>query len=182
MKRSRSVTLVAMAGAAVSLSACDPAPDSEGAVYASEAQCIQEDFVPDADCAALFSKGEEIHESTAPRYATRSLCEDQHGFGQCESGLSYASPRPYGYLIAGSLATLALSDAVRPIYPDRKRRGYYMTGGSYIHFSSGRTVKYRSSELKKFNVNAPRAVPKIQTRTTVVSRNGFGSRSGSFGS
>ncbi|WP_282095617.1 DUF1190 domain-containing protein [Epibacterium ulvae] len=181
MKRSKSVTLVAMAGAAVSLSACDPVPDSEGAVYTSEYRCIQGDFVPDADCAPLFAKGKEIHESTAPRYATRNLCEDQHGFGQCESAHNYVSPRPYGYLIAGSLATIALGDAVRPVYPDRKRRGYYMTGGSYIHFGSGRSARYSSSEFKRFNADVPRAVPKVQTRTTVASRNGFGSRSGSFG-
>lgn len=185
MKRSKSIKLVAMATAAVTLSACEERTDQDGEIYTTEVQCEAGEFVPDADCAPLFAKGLAIHKETAPRYNSDHLCEDEHGFGQCERSFGhtyYSSPRPYGYLITGALSQVALAQAVRPVYADGNRRRYYMTGGSYIRFGSGRSVKFSSSGVKKFDPDLPRVAPKVQTRTTVVSRNGFGSRSGSFGS
>lgn len=186
MKRSRSVNLLTMASASMVLAACEEKVDTEGEVYRTVASCTASEFVPDADCQPLLQEGERIHDATAPRYNTKQLCETQHGVGECLSGASgspsYYSPSPIGYLVTGALVGAAISDLVRPVYRERDRRGYYTTGGGFVRYLDNGRYGTTNSNMRQYNPAVTQAPPRIQTRTTVASRSGFGSRSGSFGS
>ncbi|MEP4198807.1 MAG: DUF1190 domain-containing protein [Aliishimia sp.] len=185
MKRSRSVTLLTMASAAMVLTACEEKIDTEGDVYRSVAECEQAALVPDADCTPLLDEGQRIHLAAGPRYNTLALCESQHGKNACntmsQETQDFSSPIPVGYFVTGAIAGAVVADLVRPVYGERESRRYYTTGGGYLSLmNNGRYGTTRSS-IQRYNPAVKQAPPRIQTRTTVASRGGFGSRSGSFG-
>lgn len=186
MKRSRSVTLLTMASATLALTACEEQIDTEGELFRSEAECASSEFVPDADCAPLLTEGARIHDTTAPRYSRMFICESEHGRTQCapytSEGETYYSPSPIGYLVTGAIAGSVVSNLVRPVYREREGRRYYTPGGGYVRYmDNGRFGTSRAS-IQRYNPSVTQAPPRIQTRTTVASRSGFGSRSGFFGS
>ncbi|UWR60790.1 DUF1190 domain-containing protein [Phaeobacter inhibens] len=186
MKRSRSVKLLTMASASLALTACQEDFDTEGELYRTVSECFSSEHVPDGDCAPLIDEGKRIHETTAPRYNSRPLCEEQGTDCSYEKSgnQAYYSPVPMGYLVTGPIAGGVVSDFVRPVYRDRTRRGYYYsTGGGYVGYLGGGRYGTTKKNIRAYNPKVQRAAPKIQTRTTVASRGGFGSRSGfSFGS
>jgi len=180
MKRSKSIKLVVMATTTVSLAGCSQEPDLDGQVYRTEAECIAGDFVPDEVCAEALSVGKQIHDSTGPRYNTVNLCVDQHGnnvclYDQSNEG-SYYTPTPVGYFLTGALAGGATSqllrDNVRPVYSERGSRRYYTSHGYYVGNYGGTGWRTYSDAVK----TTPKPA-KVQTRTSVASRGGFGSRS-----
>lgn len=199
MKRSASIALVTMASAALLFTSWEAAPDAEGEVFRDTDQCVGSGFVPDEDCGPLLEKGREIHKASAPRYVSQDLCEREHsvsfrasqgdslkhGHRTCvqeQDGTNrYYSPSPFGYLVLGSLASTALSEAVRPVYSERDGRGYFMTGGGAVRYLGDGSYGVRSGNVRKYNPDVVQAKPRIQTRTTVASRSGFGSRAGGFG-
>lgn len=184
MKRSRSVKLLTMASASLALTACQEELDTEGELYRSVSECISSEYVPDGDCAPLIEEGKRIHEATAARYNSLALCEQEGSDCAYEknAGQVYYSPAPMGYLVTGAIAGGVVSDLVRPVYRDRHRRGYYTTGGGYVGYLGNGRYGTTQRSIRQYNPTVQRAAPKIQTRTTVASRGGFGSRGGfSFG-
>ena len=186
MKRSRSVKLLTMASATLVVAACEEKVDTEGELYRGEAECAASDFVPDTDCAPLLSEGTRIHEATAPRYSSMSLCESQHGRSECVPHIggpqTYYSPSPLGYLVTGAIAGGVVSDLVRPVYREKGSRRYYTTGGGFVRYMDNGRYGTTRSNIRSYNPAINQAPPRVQTRTTAASRSGFGSRSGSFGS
>ncbi|WP_299292567.1 DUF1190 domain-containing protein [uncultured Tateyamaria sp.] len=186
MKRSRSVTLLTMASATFALAACEEQVDTEGELYKSEAECSASEFVPEADCAPLLTEGTRIHKATAPRYNTMNLCEAEHGRSECVphpgGPQTYYSPSPLGYLVTGAIAGGVVSDLVRPVYRERDSRRYYTTGGGFVRYMDNGRYGTTRSTIQSYNPTITQAPPRIQTRTTIASRSGFGSRSGSLGS
>ncbi len=183
MKRSGPLKLVIMATAGVSLAACDQVEEkADGQVYAGQKQCVSAAQYSVNDCTAAFKVAKSTDQTTAPRYSTNRLCEDQHGRYACvpaqEKGTSYSSyfvPIAAGYFIAN--ATQGLSDwksRVRPVYPDRNRRHFYTSGGYALDMSSNN----RSASIPRKATTKLSKPPKVQTRTSIASRGGFGSRSG----
>lgn len=183
MKRSGPLKLVVMATAGVSLAACDSVEEkAKGQVFVDKEQCVSAEQYSVNECTAAFKIGKEVDKTSAPRYSTNRLCEDQHGRYACVpahgNGTSYSSyfvPLAAGYFIAN--ASQGLSDwqyRVRPIYPDRNRRHFYTSGGYLLDMASNS----RTARIPKKATTKLSKPPKVQTRTSVASRGGFGSRSG----
>ncbi len=176
MKRSKSIKLVVMATTTVTLGACSQEPDVEGRVYKSEAECQSDSYFAGETCTDIIKAGEEIHQAAGPRYNTLSLCSDQHGAENCvpaQSGsTNFYTPLVAGYF-AARLADNALNrNSIRPLYPERGSKRYYTSGGYYVgNYGGGSWRTYNDA------VKTPPKPAKVQTRTSVASRGGFGSRS-----
>jgi len=174
-----------MASTTLALSACEESVDTEGELYRTEAECVAAEFLPDADCAPLLTEGERIHTVTAPRYSSMSLCESEHGrsegLPQLAEAQTYYAPSPIGYLVTGAIAGNAISNLVRPVYRERNNRGFYTTGGGFVRYLDNGRYGTTRSNIQRYNPTVTQAPPRVQTRTVVASRSGFGSRSGSFG-
>ncbi len=189
MKRSGPLKLVLMATAGVSLAACGQTEEqADGQVFIDKKQCVSAEQYSMNECTVAFNVAKEADKTSAPRYDSRRLCEDQHGQYTCvpvhednSSAISYFVPLAAGYFIAN--ATQGLSDwkyRVRPLYPDRERRHFYTGGGHVLDLdlsSGGRSARIP----KKATAKLPKP-SKVQTRTSVASRGGFGSRSSSSSS
>jgi uncharacterized protein YgiB involved in biofilm formation len=176
-----------MATASFSLAACGapqvaaPAPDPAPA-YTSLAQCIAANDVTDAECETAYKAADEQAKETAPRYATQSECEGQWGPDQCRplnnsGGGSFFGPLATGFII-GQMMNGGGYRGGGALYRDRDggySNGY---GGGYLGRDSrtGRTVVNRN------DTDVARQAPaRAQSRTTVVSRGGFGGGGRSFG-
>lgn len=201
-KRSSTLKLTTMlAGAAsLTLTGCDspapaPAPGTpdwnetqaarsepvDAFAYANLDACKSADEVPDADCDQAFAQAQADHAEAAPRYEDRTTCEDVYGAGNCV-------PRNTG---SGSFFTPLLTGFVIGQMLDYDGRRYYRGtgvyrrdeayGGGYYTGWGGRldrnysTGRYRMGRYGLEPTPAMRQAPmKVQTRTAVVSRGGFG--------
>ncbi|MET1413311.1 DUF1190 domain-containing protein [Roseibium sp. HPY-6] len=184
MKRSKSIKLVVMATTSVTLAGCSQEPDVEGRVYKSEAECVADSYVADEVCATALATGADIHKASGPRYASPTLCSEQHGNNVCVSETTnqgtYYTPRPSGYFLAGALTGALTNELlrsnVRPVYPERGSSRYYTSRGYYVGSYGGGSWRTYNDAVKN-----PPSPARVQTRTSIASRGGFGSRS-SFGS
>ncbi|GAB2186085.1 DUF1190 domain-containing protein [Roseibium sp. LAB1] len=183
MKRSKSIKLVVMATTTVTIAGCSDEPTVDGRVYKTEAECIADNYVPDEVCVEAITAGKSIHQTSGPRYNTVNLCSEQHGNNVCAQdsaadGSSYYTPFPAGYFLAGALTGAVtnqlLQSNVRPVYPERGSRRYYTSGGYYVGSYGGGSWRTYDDAVK-----TPPKPAKVQTRTSVASRGGFGSRSSS---
>jgi len=182
MKRSKSIKLVVMATTTATLAGCSQEPDLEGRVYKTESECVADSYISDEVCVSAMKTGINIHENSGPRYESMSLCSDQHGnnacVGESSNGRSYFSPVPAGYFLAGALTGAITNDLlrsnVRPVYPERGSKRYYTSGGYYVGSYGGGSWRTYNDAVK-----SPPKPAKVQTRTSVASRGGFGSRSSS---
>lgn len=82
MKRSASLRLVLMGGAALSLSGCGEEAVEVG-IFETVEQCTVMGY-SDSACETAIAAATREHVQSAPRYATKSDCESE--FGRCESG------------------------------------------------------------------------------------------------
>lgn len=190
MMRSKSLTLTGlMCGASLSIGACDGTPQlptAESAVnkdpveafaYASLDQCKAADKVSDAECDTAYQAALKDDATNAPRYDKQATCEEVYGAGQCvpkqqAGGGSFFTPLLAGFVIGQML------DGNRGYYRGtslyRRDGGYYTGwGGAVNHnYATGRTSVGRQG------IDPPAAVrqtpARVQTRSTVVSRGGFG--------
>lgn len=176
MKRSGPLKLVLLATTAVILSGCGEDP-SEGEAYTSVEQCISLGNFTEAECNDAFEAALAQHEESSPRYDSRSLCEQEHGIGNCNPPRNgYYAPSMNGFFLGYLVGNMTSDWAYRsrPIYTSS-------SGGLYT--SSGYRL-YRNSSTGRVEVNnkamttAPRPA-RVQTRTSVAARGGFGLRSGS---
>ena len=182
LMRSRALHVTSlMATASFSLAACGapqvaaPAPDPALA-YTSLTECRAANDVTDAECDAAYKAADEQAKTTAPRYASQSECEGQWGPDQCRplnntnGGGSFFGPLATGFII-GQLMNGGGYRGGGALYRDRDggySNGY---GGGYLSrdYRTGRTIANRN------DVDVARQAPsRVQSRTTVVSRGGFG--------
>jgi uncharacterized protein YgiB involved in biofilm formation len=150
-------------------------------VYASLDECRTADVIPDAQCDAALAKAQEDAARTAPRYATREECEGQWGPSQCQpnnqGGGSFFTPLLAGFVI-GQMLDGGRYYGGGPLYRDREDRYVNGYGGGYAYrdYRTGRMVTTRD------NGDVVKQAPtRVQSRTTVVSRGGFGGGGRSFG-
>lgn len=185
MKRSGPLNLMLMATTAVVVAGCDD-PQVEGNYYKTVEQCISSGAFAEVECREAFVAGRKIDKDSAPRYVSRQLCEREHGLSDCDqrtgtTGTStYFTPLVSGYFIGQALSggTNTWNNRVRPVYPSATQRGSYTSGGGTLYYNSS-TRRY---SLPQQDLSKPPAPAKVQTRTSVASRGGFGSRSrSSFG-
>ncbi len=167
--------------------------NEEAAVFSGVEQCVANkplDFDPikaetswQEICEAQFAAARAAHDMEAPRYDSRSLCESEHGAGNCGSGAEVSSgggsffmPFLVGYMIGGGFD----SDRgyrgynSQPLVSSSKGTGYYTTKGTLLStttrsFSS--PVLVSKSTLTKPAAKTP---PKVMTKATVAKTGGFG--------
>jgi len=183
MKRSKNAKLTLMiAGSALALSSCGEEPRHEAESYTSLDACKNADTFPDAQCDTDFQKAMATHEKSAPRYESQNLCEKEFSLSNCErrtnhNGAVFWSPFMTGFLVSHILDSRRNYYYSSPYY--RTNRGRYTTWDGVplgtTKSADGRTRRTVSTQTVKAK---PKAA-KVMTRTSVVSRGGFGSRTSS---
>ena len=186
MKRSQQVNLILMASAAViplALILADQGAEATGKAFGSLEQCLADGSFTEAECNEAREAAQSLHQDTAPRYNSSPVCEGQHGLGGCaqvqNSGGSYWTPFLAGFFV-NQLIDRATSggwvDRTRPLMRGEDG-GLYTPGG----FRLGRSSDSGNFTLPKSSVDVKPAPARVQTRTSVAARGGFGSRSSSRG-
>ena len=188
LKRSRTLQVTSlMATASFSLAACGApqvaAPDPGPALaYTSLNECKAANDISDTECDAGYANATAKAEQTAPRYATRAECEGQWGPEQCRqngSGGSFFTPLLTGFVI-GQMLNGGGYRGGGALYRDRTgslQNGY---GGGFLNrdYRTGRQV----ANGRDYATDVARQAPtRVQSRTTVVSRGGFGGGGRGFG-
>lgn len=202
-KRSSSLQLTTMlAGAtALTLAGCDdPGAQAswdpnrgeqvEAFSYKTLEECKAANEVSDAQCETSYAAAQRDDDKNAPRYEARATCEEVYGVGNCVPRTQSDGHSVFGPLLAGFVIGRMLDGGGyrgTGLYrrDDGYGGGYYSTWGGRLgrDYGTGRTVITRESiDPPDVIRNAP---PKVQTRTSVVSRGGFGggrsyARSGGF--
>ncbi len=179
MRRSTSLKLVLMASGAVVVNGCDWFdPQTEGKVYRTVEQCINEGLFNLSECDESFREASRTHQMSAPRYDSATLCQNQHGVGNCEARESYWRPFMTAFFISSLIDTASRrDDRTRPLYTSAVG-GLYTSDGYGLRRDPGTGNHKVSTSTYK---SAPK-VAKVQTRTTVAARGGFGSRASVGGS
>jgi uncharacterized protein YgiB involved in biofilm formation len=192
-KRSTSLQLTTMlAGAAsLTLAGCDDpgagaqagwdpnrGEQVEAFSYKSLEECKAANEVSDQQCDTSWATAQKDDQKNAPRYEARASCEDVYGAGNCvprseQGGGSFFTPLLTGFVIGRMLDGGGGYYRGTGLYRGNDG-GYYSTWGGRLgrDYGTGRTVITRESIDPPDTIrNAP---PKVQTRTSVVSRGGFG--------
>lgn len=183
-KRSAAAGLTA-AGALAMLSGCDGTPDdqarfgppTEVSAFKTVDECVASGAFAKVTCeqAAQQAAGED--NKAAPRFDSRNLCEDQFGAGQClarnDGGQSFFVPLLTGFMI-GRLPD-GSGYRYNGLYQNRRDGGWYTPSGAWLYGGGygGRSYNYQVGSKA---VTAPITTQRIQTRSSVVSRGGFGGR------
>lgn len=206
MKRSRSIVLTSlMAGAGVSISACDNATQwGDGQGGAQKAQAVayrsldecKSAGTPADQCEAAYAQARADNDANAPRFNERQSCEQRYGVDQCVPRAQAGGGSVFVPLLAGFMISRALNGGGygggmfgSPVY--RNRGGGFIGGGSYgggyggsygRSYGGGRpSISYGGGGYGSPSVYAP---SRVQSRSAVISRGGFGGGGGrgfSFG-
>lgn len=188
MKRSGSPRLVLMATTAVVLAGCQSEPRVEVNSYKTVDQCIASGEFTESECNEGFSAALEAHEESGPRYNSRQLCEEQHGLSNCEERgggtSSFFAPFMAGYIVSnivnsadGSRRYSDWQHRSRPVYRSGQDSAVYTAGGHQLR----RNTSTGRFEIAEQSIRTDPKPARVQSRTTVASRGGFGSRSRSSG-
>jgi uncharacterized protein YgiB involved in biofilm formation len=196
MKRSRTLVMTGlMAAAGVSLTACDSAADWDAAqnpadrgpstdvfAYRTLEGCKKADEIPDEACDSGWAAAQKEQAEGAPRYDKQATCEEVYGAGQCvprsSAQGSFWGPLITGFVVGRMLDNMGGGWRGAGLYRDGRDGGYYTGYGGRVwtDYSTGRTrTSVRALDPPDSVKYAP---PKVQTRTSVVSRGGFGGRMG----
>ena len=188
MKRSRVLHVSSlMATASFSLAACGApqraAPEPELAqVYTSLDECRAANDITDAECDAAQAQAQKTAAETAPRYATQSECEGQWGPSQCQpnnsGGGSFFTPLLAGFVV-GQMLNGGGYRGGGAMYRDRNNQFSNGYGGGYAYrdYRTGKTL----TNGREHGDVARQAPSRVQSRTTVVSRGGFGGGGRGYG-
>ena len=187
LKRSRTLHVTSlMATVGFSMAACSapqvaaPAPEPALA-YTSLDECKAANDISDTDCDTGYANAAAQAERTAPRYASRAECEGQWGPEQCRQntqGGSFFTPLLTGFVV-GQLLNGGGYRGGGALYRDRNGQYSNGFGGGYLSrdYRTGRTI----ANGREFGDVARQAPSRVQSRTSVVSRGGFGGGGRSYG-
>lgn len=183
MKRSKSIVLTSLiAGSGLSLTACDGdvgGKPVDAQSYASVAECRSAGAIPAAQCDVAYKQAQADADKTAPRFEDKQTCEEQYGAAQCQqrsngSGGSFFMPLVTGFLV-GQALNGGYGYRGAPMYRDRDGNYYGGAGGMIRRdYATGR-MRVGSDAFTPSTVRAP---ARVQSRSAVISRGGFG---GGFG-
>lgn len=195
-KRSGVAALSAI-GATAMLSGCDGdiddtklsaqqfGPPTEVAAFKTVAECVASGKFDQKACEAAQTTAATDDAKTAPKYATREECEQNFGDNACQQRPSYGgSSSSFTPLLTGFMIGQLMNgggNRYSPLYQDRRDGRYYTGGGAWLSNSANSRLGYTVGSR---GFDAPATTSRIQTRSSVVSRGGFGGRSsgGSWGS
>lgn len=189
LKRSRVLQVSSlMATAGFTLAACGSPqrvapPEPEPAqVYTSLEECRAANDISDVECDAALTAAQKAAAETGPRYATQSECEGQWGPSQCQpnhsGGGSFFTPLLAGFVV-GQMLNGGGYRGGGALYRDREDRYSNGYGGGYVYrdYRSGKTL----TNGREYGDVARQAPSRVQSRTTVVSRGGFGGGGRGYG-
>ena len=184
--RSAAAGLTAI-GSAAMLSGCDPSPEelsrkqfgapTEVAAFNSVAECVASGDYNQQQCADAQRAASNDDNRAAPRFAERDVCEEQFGAGSCaprsDGGQSFFSPLLTGFMIG----QLMNGGGYRygGLYRDPRENRFYTGSGAWLYNGGygGRGYRY---QVGSSAITQPVTTSRIQTRSSVVSRGGFGGR------
>jgi uncharacterized protein YgiB involved in biofilm formation len=185
-----------MAGTAISVSACDdpgtatqwgdpPAASREvdAKTYASLADCKSSGDMTAEQCDTAYAQAQKDSAANAPKFGDQQSCEERYGVDQCVprnngGGGSFFTPLLTGFIVGQALNNMGGGYYGAPMYRDRG--GTYYGGSGYPlsrDYVTGRTRVRTDS----FNAPEMRAPARVQSRSSVISRGGFGGSGRSFG-
>lgn len=187
MKRSKTLMLTSvMATGGLSLSACDaggsawlssPPPASPpgtvgGQQYASLQACYDANEVADGECDAAFARAE----AETPRYADRQTCEANYGVNQCVARSQASADSVFVPLLAGFVVGQALNSFGSHGYYGTQYRRRDEAYGSSGGYAGGYASGYRGGRdyINSRAYSGAAAPPRVQSRSAVISRGGFG--------
>lgn len=197
-KRSSAMALTSlMAGSAFTLAACDdagtptqwgderPAASSDAAAsFASVDECKAAGDFTAEQCQTAYDEAQKASAENAPKFADQKSCEERYGVDQCvprnqaNGGGSFFTPLLTGFIIGQALNNMGGGYRGAPMYRDRDGRYY---GGAYY---GGGSRDYLTGRSRRDSFDAPsryEAPARVQSRSSVISRGGFGGGSRSFG-
>lgn len=169
------------AAAGMTLTACDTTPEFQPAEFTSVAACTSAGF-PDDLCRAGYESARSEHASTAPRFQTRSECEQEWGTGQCAAQLAGAgsdaggavagaAPSATGNVFVPAIAGFMLSQALQRRYYDRGGIG----PGYYGGYGGTPIYRDRTGTPVRIDRSGGRAVATpVNVNTRTVATRGFG--------
>lgn len=189
MKRTRTLALTSlMAMGGVSLTACGDSPadnvriDQPGQsvdafAYQSLQECKDKDQIPDDACEKA-EKAALADDEKAAKWNDQKSCEDVYGQGQCVPRQQASGGGSFwGPLIAGFVVGRMLDGGWggRGMYRDWRDGGYYSYGGGRVStdYATGRS---RISSRSFDSPDVIRPPEKTMSRSSVISRGGFGGR------
>ncbi|MCE7796190.1 DUF1190 domain-containing protein [Sphingobium sufflavum] len=187
-KRSRLVrltTMTAVAGGATLLAGCDgPAdyavddgPPVEVAAFSDVGECVRSQNFTEVQCRTAQDTAAKASASEAPRFEDSKTCEEEFGVGKCvpatANNQSYFSPLLTGFLVGQLLNGGGGGYRYAPLYRRQDDGSYYTGGGVRLNYGYGANRYYAGSRA----MEVPRATPRVQSRSSVISRGGFGGRS-----
>lgn len=186
-----------MAGTAMSISACDDPGSSaqwgdppsasrevDAKTYASLADCKADSDMTAQQCETAYAQAQKDNDANAPKFSDQQSCEERYGVDQCvprnsnNGGGSFFTPLLTGFIVGQALSNMGGGYYGAPMYRDRY--GTYYGGGGYPlsrDYVTGRTRVRTDS----FNAPEMRAPTRVQTRSSVISRGGFGGGGRSWG-
>lgn len=184
-----------MAGTAISVSACDdpgtatqwgdpPSASREidAKTYASLDDCKTSGDMTAAQCQTAYDQAQKDSAASAPKFGDQQSCEERYGVDQCVprnngGGGSFFTPLLTGFIVGQALNNMGGGYYGAPMYRDRNGT-YYGGGGSPLSrdYVTGRTRVRTDS----FNAPEMRAPTRVQSRSSVISRGGFGGSGRSF--
>ena len=189
LKRSRTLQVTSlMATASFTLAACGApqvaVPEPEPVLaYTSLEECKAANDISPAECDAADANARAQAEQTAPRYATQSECEGAWGPDQCkpntQGGGSFFTPLLTGFVI-GQMLNGGGYRGGGALYRDRNGQFQNGYGGGYVtrDYRTGRQI----ANGREHGADVARQAPsRVQSRTTVVSRGGFGGGGRGYG-
>lgn len=179
-------------GAAAMLSGCEPSAEelsrrqfgapTEVAAFDTVAECVATGRFSQQQCEDARRTASNDDNRAAPRFADKAVCEDQFGRDSCQvrtdGGQSFFSPLLTGFLIG----QLVNGGGYRygGLYRDRRDGRTYTGSGAWLYNGGygGRGYQYQVGSRA---LTAPVTTSRIQTRSSVVSRGGFGGRASTRG-
>lgn len=180
-KRSRHVALLLAGATMLTLAACEDDkvdaqafPDLDSCLAAAKEGGL---FFTEDDCRTQFAAAEKEHLETAPRYASKELCEQEHGAGACGGdpaaqqnqggGFSFM-PLLVGYMM-GSMLSRGGGIFSQPMI--RTPNGYSTPNGNQSFASNRGSARVPGNTFTR----APSTIGKApMTSTQVSQRGGFG--------
>lgn len=179
MKRSRTVALTTLTAAStLALQGCDEGYDAEGQVFSTVTECVSAG-VPQSECQEAYSTALAEDNVTAPRFESRDLCEGEFGPGQCEPRVAgnnnFWVPLLAGFVIANAIDGIDIDRRKKryaPLYRNRSTGTWYHGGSNYGPMTrTGSGYGFSRDAL-----NRPMSAPRVQSRSDIASRGGFGGR------
>lgn len=162
MKKSRTIRLVLLGGAGLTLAACDEAPPPDARFFADVTACSA--VYDEATCRTAFAESQAEFAAEAPAFERKEACEAEFGAGNCEtresaSGGSFFMPMMMGYMLGNAFS--------RPVFRGPDNSAMMRSGG-------------KTYDVGKFTGATGRAAAFQPAQITPVQRGGFGTSASSY--